>query len=70
MTGTSYVYVVYDYDSGPYCVSIHDSAEDAIRGLQDAGHGKIAKVWFGKPFQAEINKWEGRPVDDPVSHSD
>jgi hypothetical protein len=57
----NYVYVVYDYyDCGAECISIHETPESAITGLQDAGNGKIAKVWFGKPFKEEIAKWEGR----------
>ena len=63
----NFVYVVYDrYDNGPECVSIHNTAETAVTGLNDAGHGKIGKVWFGKPFSDEIRRWEEQSSADPT----
>lgn len=55
-----HAWVVYDYDSGPYAIALHGTAEDAARDAARRGYGKVGRWVVGADFADAIREWEGR----------
>ena len=54
------VWLIYEYDHGPYAVSIHPSAEEAARRAAQNGYGKVGFWPFGTEFAEAVNKWDAK----------
>lgn len=55
------VWVIYDYDQGPYAITIAHNSEGAIVKLGAHGYGKIAWWPFNMGFREAIKEWEEQP---------
>jgi hypothetical protein len=53
-------WLVYDYDHGPYAISLHVSAEEAARSAARQGYGKVGFWPFGADMADAVKAWEGR----------
>lgn len=62
-------WVVYDYDNGPYAISLHVSAEDASKSAARQGYGKVGWWPFGEGFRDAIKEWES-PIRDAAGGTD
>jgi hypothetical protein len=51
-------WVVYDYNHGPYAISLHATAEAATKATAGGGFGRIAPWYFGTEFNEAIRAWE------------
>lgn len=54
------VWVVYDHDQGPFAISVHTTAENAVRSQAGGGYGRIGYWPYGVELAAAVNEWEGR----------
>ena len=55
-------WLVYDYDHGPYAISLHGNAELAARKAARQGYGKVGFWPFGMELRDAVDLWEGRVV--------
>ena len=56
-------WLVYDYDHGPYAISLHASAEDAARGAARQGYGRVGRWPYGMELREAVSLWEATPTD-------
>lgn len=54
------IWLIYDWDNGPYVISIHPTCEAAASASAGTGYGRIGFVAFDVPFHDAIKAWEGR----------
>lgn len=57
-------WLVYDYDHGPYAISLHDSAEGAARKAARQGYGRVGFWPFGLELREAVDQWESH---EPVT---
>lgn len=55
-------WLVYDYDYGPYAISLHESAEIAARGAARQGYGRVGFWPYGMELREAVDLWEGRVI--------
>lgn len=53
-----HVWVRYDYDEGPYAITLHLTCEEAVKATAVAGYGKVAKWPLGIELREAITRWE------------
>lgn len=53
-------WMVYDYDYGPYVISLHASAEEAARAAAKQGYGRVGYWAYGTQLRQAVEEWEGR----------
>jgi hypothetical protein len=58
MSGEKGAWMIYDYDHGPYAISLHDTAEDAARKAARQGYGKVGFWPSGVELSEAVKRWE------------
>lgn len=51
-------WLIYDWDHGPYAISLHGTSEDAARDAARQGYGKVGWWPFGSDLRDAIKAWE------------
>jgi hypothetical protein len=54
------VWLVYDYDHGPYAISIHEDAPTAARVAARQGYGKVGFWPLDSELREAVDAWERR----------
>jgi len=52
------VWLTYDYDNGPYAISLHSDAIAAAREAAQRGYGKVGFWPFGMDLADAVKRWE------------
>lgn len=57
---TEGIWMIYDYDGGPYVISLHATAETAARASARQGYGRVGFWPFDLELRDAVARWEGR----------
>lgn len=62
------VWLLYDYDSGPYAQAIYASPDQAARAQARQGYGRVGFWPLGLDLREAVDWWEGREHADTEPH--